>query len=106
MDNNPLSLKIMTAVSKSLRPDSVSLLKADSIIATVKIVSAAFDSLSFTKRLDRTLEAIKGADPALLTDYDLTFILVSPIENANWTDYKELNRKAKEDSDKAAAKEI
>lgn len=106
MDNNQLSLKIITAVSKSLTPDSVSLLKADGIIATVKIVSAVFEGLSFTKRLDRTLEAIEGANPDLLIDYDLTFVLVSPIENANWTDYKELNRKAEEDSDKTAAKEI
>jgi hypothetical protein len=106
MDNNQLSLKIVTAVSKSLTPDAVSLLKADGIIATVKIVSAAFDGLSFTKRLDLTIEAIEGSNPALLTDYDLTFILVSPIENANWTDYKELNRKTKEDAEKVAAKEI
>lgn len=106
MDIHEVSLKIGKLVSKSLSPESVSVLKADGSIGTIKIVSAAFDGLSIIQRIDKTIDVIEAGDSSILKQFDIAFVLVSPAENSEWIDYVELNKKAKEEAEKSAAKEL
>lgn len=106
MDIFEVSVKIGNLVSKSLTPESVSVLKADGSIGTIKIVSPSFDGLSITDRLTRTVDIIRNGDPSILKQFDIAFVLVSPVENSEWIDYAELNKKAKEEAEKSAAKEL
>ena len=106
MDIFEVSMKISHLVSKSLTPESVTVLEADVSIGTIKIVSSAFDGLSIPERLRKTVELIRAGDASILKKFDLAFILVSPQENAEWIDYAELNKKAKEEAEKSAAKEL
>jgi len=106
MDIYEVSVKIGNLVSESLTPELVSVLKADYSIGTIKIVSPAFDGLSITERVNKTVEIIQDGDPSILKQFDIAFVLVTPTENSEWIDYVELNKKAREDAEKAAAKEL
>ena len=93
MGSKELLLKIETSVSKSLTPESISIIKDDDFIKTVKIVSDAFIGKSLSSRLQMTLAPIRLNAADILVDFDLTFVLVSKSENQKWTDYEELNNK-------------
>lgn len=106
MDFKELSVKINTALSKTLTDVKVVILKEDGAIGIFKIISDSYDGLSFPQRLTLTLTLIKNEDSSILQKFDLTFILLSKIENTNWTDLEEANQKLRDNTEKQAAKEF
>ena len=92
MDSSELLVKIEQAVSKTLTPESVSSLKDDGRIQTVKIVSGEFDGKGISARLGMTISAINKTDSDLLKKFDIAFVLVSKIENKNWIAFEEMNK--------------
>ncbi|MBV2168839.1 MAG: hypothetical protein KUL82_09040 [Bdellovibrio sp.] len=105
MDIFEVSLRIDSLLSKSLTPDSVSVLKANGSIGTIKIVSSQFEGLSLVERLTTTLQLINQSEPNLLNNFDIAFVLVSKSEDSTWVDYKKMNEETQTSTNKRVARD-
>ncbi|MFN8790844.1 MAG: hypothetical protein ACK5Y2_05240 [Bdellovibrionales bacterium] len=106
MATEQLLVVLELALSKSLTVDSIALLKDDGMIKTVKVVSSDYQDMELSERLAVTIRAIKKQSAEILKSYDITFILVSKIEDDSSVDYEALNKSPQPSKEKLAAKDL
>ncbi len=107
MDTKILLDTISKALSKKLTDISIESLKDSGSIQTIKVISQSFINLADTDRADLVYDILAEKCPEVLRQHDITFVLVSKIEDTHSTDYTKLNEQKEESlKESAAAREL
>jgi len=83
MDARKLCLEIEKA-SKSLTPVSVTILSFEDRLAEVRVVAEAFATMDIPDRFKAINDCLKAHDPSILRTFNITFELLSPVEEMKW----------------------
>lgn len=105
MDSKEICLKIEQA-TKSLIPLSVTAVKMEARIATIRIVAEAFSSMSIPARIKAVFACLDSYDRSLAQTIDFAFELLSPAEDQRWNQENGTTRANGSGSDEMAAKDL
>lgn len=106
MDSKILIDTIYKSLSKTLTDVSIEMIAQDGNLYGFKVISPSFSGKTESVRSDLVHEILQSEFPKALVDFDITFVLLTKIENATFTDYNKINENSEYSQDKFAASEI
>ncbi len=104
MDSKILIDNIYKSLSKTLTDVSLELLKEDGNILNIKVISPSFAGMTESIRSDLVHEILHSEIPKSLIDFDITFTLVTKLENTSFSDFNQINEKSLTKTEKFASK--